>query len=210
MKYIISIVSLLLLWANSTKSIEQPQQLQTKTIVPSHLIPSTKTDKNILTYQHHSSTWTLSGAAYSGYVESYYADGSIKQCFAVLDGLKEGKALDWFEDGHLKFTAHYHKGKLHGEKKVWYRDSTHHVASQLNYQMGKLHGLQKKWYATGEKFKLLNLKMGKEDGLQQAFRKNGALYANYEARDGRVFGLKRASLCFELENENLVYNQKTK
>ena len=26
--------------------------------------------------------------------------------------------------------------------------------------------------------------------------KNGALYANYEAREGRIFGLKKSKLCF--------------
>lgn len=45
--------------------------------------------------------------------------------------------------------------------------------------------------------------MGKEEGLQQAFRENGVLFANYEAKDGRVFGLKKAKLCFGLEDESI-------
>ena len=45
--------------------------------------------------------------------------------------------------------------------------------------------------------------MGQEEGLQQAFRKNGDLYANYEAKEGRIFGLKKAALCFGLQNEEI-------
>ena len=45
--------------------------------------------------------------------------------------------------------------------------------------------------------------MGKEEGIQQAFRKNGDLFANYEAKEGRIFGLKKAALCFGLEDENI-------
>ena len=48
--------------------------------------------------------------------------------------------------------------------------------------------------------------MGKEEGIQQAFRKNGDLYANYEAKNGRIFGLKKASLCFGLENQKIKNN----
>ncbi|EPR68296.1 hypothetical protein [Cyclobacterium qasimii] len=47
--------------------------------------------------------------------------------------------------------------------------------------------------------------MGREEGLQQAFRKNGELFANYEAKDGRIFGLKRAVLCVGLEDEVVKY-----
>ncbi len=32
---------------------------------------------------------------------------------------------------------------------------------------------------------------------------NGKLYANYEAIDGRVYGLKRANLCFDLNDETI-------
>jgi len=124
----------------------------------------------------------------------------------VLNGFKQGEALDWYEDGHLKFYAHYYQGKLHGPKTVWYSNPSHQIGSELNYYLGKANGLQKKWYPTGEIFKLNNLNMGKEDGLQQAFRKNGVLYANYEAKEGREFGLKRAKLCFELDNETVVYD----
>ena len=35
---------------------------------------------------------------------------------------------------------------------------------------------------------------------------NGKIYNNYEAKNGRIFGLKRASLCFQLEDEIVQNN----
>ena len=86
-------------------------------------------------------------------------------------------------------------------------DSNHVLISQLHYQFGKAHGKQTQWYTTGELYKVINLNMGREEGVQQAFRKNGALYANYEAREGRIFGLKKAALCYGLEDEKINYEE---
>ncbi len=40
--------------------------------------------------------------------------------------------------------------------------------------------------------------------MQRSWRENGQLYNNYEARDGRTFGLKRANLCFSLDDEEVI------
>lgn len=46
---------------------------------------------------------------------------------------------------------------------------------------------------------------GREEGMQKAWRENGKIYNNYEAKNGRIFGLKRANLCYELENEEVQF-----
>lgn len=166
-------------------------------------IPDTTVDKSKLYYDTKRSLWTLNDQLYSGYTVSFYPDNTLKEKFGILKGRKQNRAIYWYSDGHYKRVANYHNGKLNGNKKAWSSDSSHILLSHLKYVSGKLHGEQKKWYPTGELFKKLNLNMGKEEGLQQAFRKNGALFANYEAREGRVFGLKKATLCFGLEDESI-------
>ena len=167
-------------------------------------LPANTVDLSELQYDNSVSLWTLDGKRFSGYAESMYPDGTIKQLFGVFQGKKQNEANDWYPDGHLKFSANYHNGKLHGEKKAWTSGDSHILISHLNYYLGKAHGVQKKWYATGEIFKIMHLNMGKEEGIQQAYRKNGVLYANYEAKEGRIFGMKKAALCFELEDEKVV------
>ncbi len=161
-------------------------------------------DKAELRYDRNKSLWILDSQLFTGFAVSYYSDGSIKERFGLLDGRKESQATYWYSNGQVKFSMSYRNGKLHGEKKTWSSDSAHTLLAHYNYNAGKLDGEQKKWYPTGELFMKMYFKEGKEHGLQHAYRKNGAMYANYEAREGRSFGLKRADLCYELSEENMV------
>ncbi|KQC29131.1 toxin-antitoxin system YwqK family antitoxin [Flagellimonas eckloniae] len=171
-------------------------------------VPDTLVQKSALEYDNKISTWTFNGTPYSGFVVSYYPDKSLREKFGVLNGKKQNEYIRWYSDGHFKDVSTYHKGKLHGEKKIWSQDSTHILVAHYNYDAGWPHGEQTKWYTTGELFKKMNMNRGKEEGMQQAFRKNGALYANYEAREGRIFGMKKAKLCYSLEDENVQYKKK--
>lgn len=199
------ILSLLGLGLLSCAESVQQQQSPPKTIaVESYVIPKDTVEKSALVYDRNTSQWTLEGQLYSGYVVNYYKNKRLKERFGLLEGRMQDEAVLFYPNGHLKRIAHYHKGKLHGAKKLWSADSPAVLLAALNYHMGKGHGEQKKWYPSGELFKKLNLNMGREEGIQQAFRKNGVLFANYEARDGRIFGLKKAVLCFDLEEEKFV------
>ena len=166
-------------------------------------VPEVVIEKTRLEYHHQSSRWTYDAIPYSGYAVTYFPDGSLQERFGVLDGKRQGEYLHWFADGQLRNVANYHEGKLHGAKKVWIQDSAYVLISHLNYKAGKPHGKQTKWYPSGELFKVLHLNEGREEGIQQAFRKNGDRYANYEAREGRIFGLKKSKLCYSLEEEQL-------
>lgn len=170
-------------------------------------IPNQEIQKSLLTYDKQTSLWEYKGELYSGYATSFYKYDIIKDKIGFVNGRKQGKALKWFLDGELKEVAHYHKGKLHGEKKVWSSEEHHNLLSHLQYYSGQPHGEQKQWYQTGEIYKVLHLNMGKEEGLQQAFRRNGDLYANYEAKNGRIFGLKKAALCYGLKEEKINYKK---
>ncbi|MEL6811026.1 MAG: membrane-binding protein [Bacteroidota bacterium] len=168
-------------------------------------VPDTLVEKSVLKYHPQTSIWTLNDSPYSGFAVSYYTDTILMEKFGILDGKKQHKSIQWYPDGHFKSVAEYDKGKLHGEKKIWSADSAHVLIALYNYYQGIPHGEQRKWYSTGELFKKMNLNRGKEEGIQQAFRKNGVLYANYEAREGRIFGLKKAKLCYSLKDENVQY-----
>lgn len=170
-------------------------------------LPEILTEKSVLKLNPENSLWTFQNQLYSGYAVSYYTDGSLKEKFGVLNGAKQNKFIQWYPDGHLKNETHYHQGKFHGDKKVWSTDTAHTLIAHYQFHTGKAHGEQKKWYPTGELYKILHMSRGKEEGMQQAFRKNGDLYANYEARAGRIFGLKKAALCFSLEDQKVKTNE---
>ncbi len=133
-----------------------------------------------------------------------YSDGSYAEAISYNRGKKDGKRFKWFQSGIKSYEADYTNNLLHGEVKSWWINGE--LRSESNYANGKPHGVQKQWYDTGALFKVMNMVNGKEEGLQKAWRKNGKLYVNYEAKNGRVFGLKRASLCYELADEKVVFN----
>ena len=166
-------------------------------------------DKEELVFNRLNSLWLLKtdSTVISGIVKAYYPDGRILQAFELVEGKRQGMAYTYFPDGRVRFQESYHQNRLHGTVKRWTMKNGYQLLARLQYVDGRLHGEQKKWYDTGELHKQMHLNRGKEDGLQQAFRKNGALYANYEARNGRIYGLKRSNLCYELDNEKIVWQQ---
>ena len=158
---------------------------------------------NDLVYHRETSVWKINNKLFSGYAVTKFENGLLQRKFGVLNGKKQNEDVTWFKNGKIRSKANYYNGKLHGKKQIWSQDSIYTLVAEYNNYLGKGHGKQTKWYATGELFQIRNLQMGKEEGMQQAFRKNGDLYANYEAKNGRIFGLKKASLCFGLEDQKI-------
>ncbi|MEQ8880771.1 MAG: toxin-antitoxin system YwqK family antitoxin [Cyclobacteriaceae bacterium] len=144
------------------------------------------------------------GVPFTGVSVAFYEDGIVAEKITYSDGERNGLRKKWFRTGLLSYQANYQANKLHGEVKTWW--SNGHLRSLSNYQSGVADGIQQEWYVNGQLFKEINLVAGQEEGLQRAWRQNGKLYVNYEAKHGRIFGLKRASLCYELNDENIVSN----
>lgn len=140
---------------------------------------------------------------FTGLAVKYYADSVLAQEIAYVNGKKEDFLRRWFPNGQLSQESSYKNGRLHGKSSTWWEDGVQR--SESHFDNGKPHGLQKQWYRGGAAFKEQNLVHGVEEGMQRAWRKNGKLYVNYEARNGRIFGLKKAGLCYEVEDEMAQY-----
>ena len=143
------------------------------------------------------------GEPFTGTSVGLYPNGKNKVSIDFLKGKKQGFYRKWFEGGLLSFESEYVNGKKNGANKTWWRNGN--LRSESYSVNGVSHGEQKQWYKSGAKFKVINIVKGKEEGLQQSWRENGKIYNNYEAKDGRIFGLKRASLCYELDDEIIQY-----
>ena len=119
-----------------------------------------------------------------------------------VNGKREGVARRWSENGVLRVESTYHQNKLVGVYKSWWENGV--LAEESNYVNGLKQGEEKQWYATGQLSKIRQLVEGKEEGLQKAWLPNGPLYVNYEAKNGRIFGMLRANSCYKLEDEVVV------
>ncbi|WP_165749180.1 toxin-antitoxin system YwqK family antitoxin [Cellulophaga sp. Z1A5H] len=146
--------------------------------------------------------WFYNQNPFNGYAVKYYSDGTLKEKIGFINGKREGVAKRWSENGVLRWQVYYEKNKFVGLYKTWWENGV--LAEVATYENGVLEGEQQYWYDTGQLAKLRKLVKGKENGMQQAWLKNGTLYVNYEAKNGRVFGLKRANLCYQLEDEIVI------
>ena len=166
-------------------------------------IPDSIQNISSLKYNNSTSEWFFDCNLYSGIIVDYYDDKTLRIKMSVYKGKRQNKTQKWYPNGKLMEVSSYHNGKLNGEKKVWDFNDNHTLVSHFNFYLGKAHGEQRKWYPSGEIYKIMNFDQGIESGIQRAYRKNGVLYANYEARNGRIYGLKKSKLCYSLENEKV-------
>jgi len=139
--------------------------------------------------------------AFSGYAVTE-VEGQLVERVAFSAGRRHGDREQWYPDGTLSALTPYTHGRRDGVVQTWWRNGN--LRTESRYVEGVAHGIQRQWYEDGALFKEMNLNMNLEEGLQRAWRPNGAIYNNYEARDGRIYGLRRSKLCFQLTEEEVV------
>ncbi|WP_308993042.1 hypothetical protein QLS71_011150 [Mariniflexile litorale] len=168
------------------------------------VIDSMEVAKSQLVLNQLEGTWYLNNKPYNGYSLKFHANGGLEERLGFYQGKRQGVAKRWSENGILRVESFYHQNKLVGAYKVWWENGE--LAEASFYENGLKQGEEKQWHANGQLSKLRRLVDGNENGMQQAWLKNGTLYINYEAKNGRVFGLLRSNLCYQLENEVVIKN----
>lgn len=142
---------------------------------------------------------------FCGTTEAYYPNEQLAETIDYCEGKREGRQHKWFPDGKKAYECGYENNLLHGDKKSWW--SNGNIRSEAFFDHGTITGKVTEWYHGGEKFKELNYKNGVEHGMQHGWRQNGKLYINYEAKNGRIYGLKRTNLCYSLEDEEVQFTK---
>lgn len=166
-------------------------------------LPDREVEKAELVLHPEEGKWYLGNEPYSGYAVARFADGSLESRLGYWEGKKEGHARKWYNNGQQRYKAFYISNRLDGLAYAWTSEGV--MVKAAHYVNGYTHGVQKLWYDDGQPFKVMNYNMGQEEGLQSAWRKNGALFINYEAKNGRFFGMKRANACYELKEEIIQF-----
>lgn len=162
-------------------------------------------EKQQLTLNQQEGKWYYNDQPYSGFAVKFYSNGQLAEKVGFQGGKREGKAVFYYDNGLVSKIANFRANKLHGVVNNWSPNPSSIKIVESNYVNGVRHGVQKKWYPNGQLFKEMNINMGVEEGMQKAWRANGKLYINYEAKNGRIFGLKKANLCYALEDEEVQF-----
>ncbi|MEM9000788.1 MAG: toxin-antitoxin system YwqK family antitoxin [Bacteroidota bacterium] len=188
LNYSIALLAIFLLSGQQTEKSNYPW------IIEDHNVES-----GLLTLNSQEGKWYYDGTPFNGYALSWHGNGQLAEKVGYLNGKRHGPASKWYKDGLLSSEKHYVENRLEGIAKTWWPNGSQSTAS--NYLNRQRHGKQVKWYPNGQIARIMHFNYGKEEGLQQAWLQNGKLYANYEAKNGRFFGLRRSNLCYQLQNE---------
>jgi antitoxin component YwqK of YwqJK toxin-antitoxin module len=170
------------------------------------VVPPKEVSKQNITLNQNEGKWYRNNQPYNGYSVKHYPNGNTEERWGFYKGKREGVARRWSENGVLRMESYYHQNRFVGTYKTWWENGA--IAEESYYVNGLKEGEEKQWYPNGQLSKLRQLIAGKEEGLQKAWLKNGKIYVNYEAKNGRTFGMKRANLCYQLEDEIVVRDEK--
>jgi len=116
-----------------------------------------------------------------------YPSGQLKKLEFYLDGEREGKCKEWFENGRFCSHEFYRAGKFEGERKEWYENGQPRV--QEFYRNGKHEGERRMWNReTGQLINLEFYRNGKLEGERKTWYENGAARSYEFYRDGNKEG----------------------
>jgi antitoxin component YwqK of YwqJK toxin-antitoxin module len=165
-------------------------------------IKDTEVLKESLVLRPVEGKWYYHDEPFSGFATIYNNAQKIEKT-GYFKGKREGISQKWYDNGTLKSQTYYKANNKEGTEKTW--SIYGHQVSESNFVDGIANGEQLKWHSNGLLAQKQNIIDGKESGQQQAWLTNGKIYVNYEAKNGRIFGLKKANLCYELDNEIIQY-----
>lgn len=187
--------------------IQEPYDLgrDVRPVDKSPTIPNQRVAKDQLTLMPLEGKWYFQQLPFSGHAVVFYPDSSLAESVGFLDGKREGLAHKWYPDGQVQKESFYQANKLDGIVKVWAPGPEKVLIVASRYVAGVRHGLQQRWYPDGTPLSKRSLEHGQEEGMQQAWLPTGKIYINYEAKNGRTFGLKKATLCYQLDSLEVVY-----
>jgi len=181
-------------------NVENTQVLVEKAIVVDDVLIA----KSELYLNQNQGIWYYNNKPFNGYSVKFYPNGILEEKLGYYYGKREGVARRWSENGVLRVESFYNQNKMVGVYKSWWENGV--LSEESTYVNGTKQGVEKQWHSNGKLAKLRHIVEGNESGMQQAWLKNGTLYINYEAKNGRVFGLLRSNLCYQLKNEVVIKN----
>ncbi|WP_272022673.1 toxin-antitoxin system YwqK family antitoxin [Olleya namhaensis] len=158
--------------------------------------------KEALVLNGNKGRWYYKDKLYTGYSVKYHPNGVLEEKLGFFNGRREGVAKRWTKNEKLQLESYYKNNRLDGIYKTWWENGE--LSGRSFYKNGVKQGEEKQWFSNGQMFKLRNFADGKEHGFQKAWLANGKLYVNYEAKNGRIFGMRRASSCVRLEDEVVI------
>ena len=141
----------------------------------------------------------VDGIAYSGYLSRYAVAEQVTSLTGYFNGLKEGKAESFYENGALKERRYYLNNRKDGRHQGWWENGQ--LKFDISFERGLTEGESLEWYQNGTPYKTFHYKAGHEMGSQKMWEADGGIRANYVVKNGHRYGLIGLKNCKSIENE---------
>ena len=135
----------------------------------------------------------FAGDPFSGVVERFDSDGTLRSRERYLAGLRHGMNERWYASGVRESRRRYERNRKHGRHDAWFENGQRKFL--MFFDQGKYQGERKEWYPSGDVYAIFQYVNGEEVGLQRVWGPNGKLRSNYFVKDGRRYGLIGAKPC---------------
>lgn len=122
---------------------------------------------------------------------------SLAQAGSLVPGSPDRIAQTFDEHGTLLAQTTWRDGRKSGRHVAFWPDGRPRV--EAFYAGDMIEGAYRSWHPNGQLAELKNYVEGREAGPQQAWTPQGELFLNYEARNGRHFGLINSKPCLPVQ-----------
>jgi antitoxin component YwqK of YwqJK toxin-antitoxin module len=163
-------------------------------------IPSIEINRVDISLSLENGVLKFKNAPFSGIVNEYYVDETIKSKSQYYQGRREGYYKGWYENGNRWFERIYAAGLKIGIHFGWYADNQSKFEYHFNNQ-GAYEGPVKEWHSNGILAKHFNFVNGKEDGSQRMWKPNGNIRANFFTVNSERHGLIGLKNCVSVMSD---------
>lgn len=122
---------------------------------------------------------------------------SLAQAGSLLPGKPDRIVQIFDEAGTLLSQTTWRDGRKAGRHLAFWPGGSPRV--EAFYADDMIEGTYRAWHANGQLAEAKNYTEGREAGRQQAWTAQGELFLNYEARNGRHFGLINSKPCLPVQ-----------
>ena len=122
---------------------------------------------------------------------------SLAQAGSLVPGNPDQIVQSFDDDGTLLAQTTWRLGRKAGRHVAFWPGGAPRV--EAFYAGDMIEGAYRSWHQNGQLAELKNYVEGREAGSQRAWTAQGELFLNYEARNGRHYGLINSKPCLPVQ-----------
>lgn len=127
---------------------------------------------------------TGGGEPFTGIMFEQTSTGQRLSAIPVREGVIEGVAYGWHENGQKEVEETFAAGVSNGIRTRWYPDGK--KKSEATIVKGELQGAYTEWHENGQVAIRMNLDHGKPDGLCEAWNPDGSRKSSVMQDHGKI------------------------